>query len=188
QQLNPRAELLLNWHLEVIAAKLEACRLGKIRRLVINLPPRHLKSLCASVAFPAWCLGHDPRAQIMCASYAQDLAENLSGYCRGVMTSDFYKRTFRTRLSPRKQSVGEFETTSHGYRFATSAGGVLPGRGENLIIIDDPLKAEEALSETLRLRVNDWYDNTLYSRLNEKGRDCIIFAPRPVRTPPTDVA
>src|SRR5260370_34131880 len=73
-QLNPRAELLLNWHLEVIAAKLEACRLGKIRRLVINLPPRHLKSLCASVAFPAWCLGNDPAAQPMRLSSAPDLA------------------------------------------------------------------------------------------------------------------
>lgn len=174
-QLNPRAELLLNWHLEVIAAKLEACRLGKIRRLVINLPPRHLKSLCASVAFPAWCLGHDSAAQLMCVSYAQDLADKLSRDCRGVMMSDWYKRTFRTRLSSRKQSVAEFETTSHGYRFATSVGGVLTGRGASLIIIDDALKPEEAISETLRLRVNEWYDNTLYSRLNEKDRDCIIL-------------
>jgi predicted phage terminase large subunit-like protein len=174
-QLNQREELKENWHLEVIAAKLEACRLGKVRRLIINLPPRHLKSLCASVAFPAWCLGHDPAAQIMCVSYAQELSDNLSRQCRGVMMSNFYKRMFRTRLSRQKQSVGEFETTSHGYRFATSVGGVLTGRGANLIIIDDPLKAEEARSETLRKRVNDWYDSTLYSRLNKKDRDCIIL-------------
>ena len=73
-QLNPQTEFLSNWHIEVMAAKLEACRQGKIRRLIINVPPRHLKSLCASVAFPAWCLGHNPAAQIICVSYAQDLA------------------------------------------------------------------------------------------------------------------
>jgi len=68
----------MNWHLEVVAAKLTAVRQGKIRRLIINLPPRHLKSLMASIAFPAWCLGHDPSAQILCVSYAQDLADKLS--------------------------------------------------------------------------------------------------------------
>ena len=62
--LNPQTELAMNWHLEVIAAKLTAVREGKIQRLIINLPPRHLKSLMASIAFPAWCLGHDPSAQI----------------------------------------------------------------------------------------------------------------------------
>ena len=61
-QLNPQAELAMNWHLEVIAAKLTAVRDGKIRRLIINLPPRHLKSLMASIAFPAWLLGHNHSA------------------------------------------------------------------------------------------------------------------------------
>ena len=66
-ELNPQAAFLPNWHIEVIAAKLAAVREGKIRRLIINLPPRHLKSLLASTAFPAWCLGHDPSAQILLA-------------------------------------------------------------------------------------------------------------------------
>ena len=76
--LNPQAELAMNWHLEVIAAKLTAVREGKIRRLIINLPPRHLKSLMASIAFPAWCLGHDPSTQILFCSYGQDLADKLA--------------------------------------------------------------------------------------------------------------
>jgi hypothetical protein len=75
QDLNPQTDLAMNWHLEVIAAKLTAVREGKIRRLIINLPPRHLKSLMVSIAFPAWCLGLDPAAQILCVSYAQDLAD-----------------------------------------------------------------------------------------------------------------
>jgi hypothetical protein len=82
QELNPQTELAVNWHLEVIAAKLTAVREGKIRRLIINLLPRHLKSLMASIAFPAWCLGLDPSAQILCVSYAQDLADKLARQSR----------------------------------------------------------------------------------------------------------
>ena len=91
QDLNPQTCLSTNWHLEVIAAKLTAVREGKIRRLIINLPPRHLKSLMASVAFPAWCLGLDPSAQILCVSYAQDLADKLARDCRSVMLSPWYR-------------------------------------------------------------------------------------------------
>jgi hypothetical protein len=69
--LNPQAELAMSWHIEVIAVKLAAVRQGQIRRLIINLPPRHLKSLLTSVAFPAWCLGHDSSAQLLCVSYAR---------------------------------------------------------------------------------------------------------------------
>ncbi len=105
-QLNPHTGFLMNWHIEVIAAKLEACRQGKIRRLIINVPPRSLKSLCASVALPAWCLGHDPAAQVLCVSYAQDLSDKLARDCRSVMASAWYRRLFRTRLSAHKQSVG----------------------------------------------------------------------------------
>src|SRR6267142_3157414 len=84
-QLNPQAAFLTNWHIQVIAAKLNEVREGKIRRLIINLPPRHLKSLLASIAFPAWCLGHDPSAQILSVCYAQDLADKLARDCRSIM-------------------------------------------------------------------------------------------------------
>jgi predicted phage terminase large subunit-like protein len=173
--LNPQAAFLMNWHIEVIAAKLAAVRAGKIRRLIINLPPRHLKSLLASIAFPAWCLGHDPSAQILCVSYAQDLADKLARDCRSIMMSRWYRRTFSTRLAPHRQAVQEFITTRQGYRLATSTGGVLTGRGADLIMIDDPLKPEEALSKARRDATNDWYANTLYSRLNDKCRGGIVI-------------
>jgi len=96
--LNPQTDLAMNWHLEVIAAKLTAVRNGEIKRLIINLPPRHLKSLLASIAFPAWCLGHDPSAQILDVSYAQDLADKLARDCRSIMMSKWYRRIFPTRL------------------------------------------------------------------------------------------
>src|SRR5712675_1647915 len=138
--LNPQVALAMNWHLEVIAAKLTAVREGKIRRLIINVAPRNLKSLLASIAFPAWCLGHDPSAQILSVSYGQELADKLARDCRGIMMSPWYQRIFPTRLAPHRHAVQEFITTRQGYRLATSTGGVLTGRGADIIVIDDPLK------------------------------------------------
>src|ERR1700739_1115556 len=174
-ELNPQAAFLPNWHIEVIAAKLTAVREGKIRRLIINLPPRHLKPLRASTAFPAWCLGHDPTAQILCVSYAQELADKLARDCRSIMMSPWYQRIFSIRLAPYRQAVQEFVTTRQGYRLATSTGGVLTGRGADIILIDDPLKPEEALSDAQRKAANEWFDHTLYSRLNDKRHGAIVI-------------
>jgi predicted phage terminase large subunit-like protein len=89
--------------------------------------------------------------------------------------SDWYQRLFPTRLAPRHQAVSEFETTQQGSRLATSVGGVLTGRGADIIVIDDPLKPEEALSQAQRRSANEWFDHTLYSRLNDKEKGSIIL-------------
>ena len=175
-ELNPQTGFSQSPHIEVMASKLEACRRGRIRRLIVNQPPRSLKSHAVSVAFPAWLLGHNPAAQIICASYGQDLADKHARDCRTLMSSAFYQRLFpRTRLSAEKQSVNEFMTTALGFRLSTSIGGVLTGRGADLIILDDPLKPDDAMSETRRNSVNEWYDNTLVSRLNNKETGVIII-------------
>jgi predicted phage terminase large subunit-like protein len=174
-ELNPETVFVLNWHIEAIADKLEQCRNGEISRLIINIPPRSLKSHCVSVAFAAWLLGHNPSEQIICASYGQDLADKHALDCRSTMASAWYQEVFPTRLSPRRQAVNEFMTTRGGVRLATSVGGVLTGRGARFIIIDDPLKPDEAVSDSRRQSVNDWYDNTLCSRLNDKRTGCIIL-------------
>lgn len=126
---------------------------------------------------PAFYLGHDPASQIICVSYSQELSEKLARDCRSIMTALWYKATFSTRLSNQRQSVQEFMTTGQRFRLATSVGGMLTGRGADLIIIDDPAKPDEAISESQRKRVNDWYDGTLLSRLNNKrtGRIVIIM-------------
>ena len=174
-ELNPTTLFLPNWHIEKIAAELEACRRGETKRLIINVPPRSLKSHCASVAFPAWLLGHDPSSQIIAASYGQELANKLSSDCRNLLASSFYRGLFSTRLSTQRQALQEFTTTKNGLRMATSVSGVLTGRGADFIIVDDPLKPDEALSDTQRKAVNDWFDHTLYSRLNNKKDGCIII-------------
>src|SRR3981081_1876655 len=168
-ELNPQTKLLSAPHLELIAAKLEACRRGKIRRLIVNLPPRQLKSHCASVAFPAWYLAHHPAAHIICASYGQDLADKFARDCRRIMASAWYRQLFSTRRGA-GPPFQDFATTQQGTRMATSVGGVLTGRGADMIIIDDALKPDEALSEFRRNAVNEWYDHTLLSRLNDKAR------------------
>ena len=175
-ELNPQVDFHDNWHLELICAKLDAVRRGEIKRLIVMVPPRHLKSICASVALPAWILGHAPSRQIICVSYAQDLSEKLARDCRTLMLSKFYRSLFpRSQLDSGKQSVAEFTTRYNGYRLSTSVGGVLTGRGADIIIIDDPLKPDEALSDARRGSVNDWFDNSLYSRLNDKKNGAIVI-------------
>jgi predicted phage terminase large subunit-like protein len=175
-ELSPTTEFIDNWHIQVVASALEACRRGEITRLIINQPPRSLKSHCASVAFVAFLLGHDPSAQIICASYGQDLANKHALDCRTIVGSAWYRALFpRTRLSPERQAIQEFMTTQQGFRLSTSVGGALTGRGASFIIIDDPLKPDEALSDSQRKAVNDWFDDTLYSRLNDKRKGRIIL-------------
>ena len=175
-ELNPNTEFLPNWHVEVVTSSLEACRRREITRLIINQPPRSLKSLCVSVAFVAFLLGHDPGAQIISVSYGQELANKHALDCRTIMVSAWYQALFpHTRLSSDRQAVQEYMTTQQGFRLSTSVGGVLTGRGADFIIVDDPLKPDEALSGTQRKAVNDWFHHTLYSRLNDKRNGCFIL-------------
>jgi len=106
--LNPGTPFLDNWHIEAIAWKLEQVRLGKIKRLIINMPPRSAKSISASVAFSAFIHGHNPSAEIMAASYAQNLSSNLHNDYRKVISSQWYQRLFpETRVDPKKDTETE---------------------------------------------------------------------------------
>ena len=172
QTLAPGQLYYDNWHLQAMAWYLEQTASGNIKRLLITLPPRNLKSISA-VAFTAWELGRDPSKRIVCVSYSADLASKHAQDCRAVMESDWYRRIFpRTQIS--KNAEMNIVTSHQGYRYSTSVGGTLTGRGGDTLIVDDPLKAEDALSETRRSAVNDWYDGTLYSRLDDKRKGAII--------------
>jgi predicted phage terminase large subunit-like protein len=166
---------LPGWHIEVLAAKLEAVGAGRARRLIVNIPPRHLKSLAASIALPAWLLGRDPTLAIVNATYGQDLSDAFARDCRTVMASDWYQTLYATRLLTARPPLRELITTEGGFRMATSVGGVLTGRGADVVLIDDPLKPTDAMSETRRTVANEWFDGTLYSRLNDKAKGAIVI-------------
>lgn len=173
--LRPTEEFVPNWHLELIVDRLIAVAEGRIKRLIINVPPRTLKSVTVSVAFVAWVLGRHPSWRIICASYGQELADNHARDTRRVMLDPFYQRVFSTRLASDRMALNDFQTTRQGGRMATSVGGVLTGRGGNILIIDDPVKPYEAFSKSIREGVNHWYDNTLYSRLDDKQEGAIVI-------------
>jgi predicted phage terminase large subunit-like protein len=174
-ELNPHGVFQYGAYIGLIAGLLEQCRMGTILRLIISLPPRSLKSHIVSVCFVAWLLGHNPALQTLCASYGQELSDKHARDCRTLMASPFYCALFpQTRLGE-KQSIGEFTTTMQGGRLSTSVGGVLTGRGADILILDDVMKPEDALSETRRNSANNWYQNTLLSRLNSKEKGVIII-------------
>jgi predicted phage terminase large subunit-like protein len=170
-----QATFLPNWHIEAMTSALTKVLKGEIKRLIITVPPRSLKSICASVALPAFGLGHDPTRRFICVSYSEALARKHGDDCRALMRSPLYRRVFPgTRIRHGRDTDTEFATTARGYRLATSVGGTLTGRGGNFIIIDDPLKPQEAYSKAARDAVLQWYCHTLLTRLDNKSEDAIV--------------
>lgn len=176
ETLHPGAPpLRMAWYIRAMCHALEEVHRGGKKRLVITVPPRHLKSITASVAYVAWLLGHDPSMKIMVASYSQNLARQHSNDTRRIMESDWYQRDFpNTRLSDRGNRLFELETTCGGVRKAVSVGGSITGFGADLIIVDDCMKADEANSAAVRETLHSWFDGTLLSRLNDKASGKII--------------
>ena len=173
--LNPTETYLDNWAQQVVAHHLNLCAERKITRLLILISPRSSKSLMASVAFPAYLFGRDPSTKVITASYSQDLSTKFSNYTRSIIKSDWFKQLFpHTVISRYKDTQSDFETTKHGVRYATSVEGALTGLGADFIIIDDPLKANEANSESARKKVIEWFKNTVRTRLNNPKHGVII--------------
>jgi hypothetical protein len=182
--LAPGQAFVPAWHLQAIGWQLERVRRGEIRRLIINMPPRSLKSIMTSVAFPAFLLGHNPTQRIICVSYSGDLAKKHANDFRALVEAPWYRDLFPGarigKLFPgarigKKDSETEIELTARGFRLATSVGGTLTGRGGQLIVVDDPLKPDDALSEAKRSAANQWFANTLLSRLDDKRTGAIVI-------------
>jgi hypothetical protein len=174
--INPGIEYEHNWHIELIADYLLRIETNNIKRLIINIPPRALKSVCVSVAWPAWILGHDPTKRIMVASYAQSLSIKHSLDTRLVMSSDWYLALFpHTRLSKKHNLKSKFMTTKHGFRMATSVGGMSTGEGGDILIIDDPHNPNHIHSPKRRQNVIEWYEQSFSSRLNNKKKGAIVL-------------
>jgi predicted phage terminase large subunit-like protein len=174
QTLNPNTPLLWNWHLDAIAYQLDRIRRGENNRLIINLPPRNLKSLTVSVAFPAYLLGLEPWHRIFVISYADELADKHTHDFRSIVQSTWFQKAF-PQMKIKRSHEGEILTTRRGFRKSTSVQGALTGLGGNLFIIDDPQKTIDAQSDTRRKSLNDWVSNTLMSRLDNKRTGAIII-------------
>lgn len=162
-----------SWYIEALCYYLTLCAEGKIKRLLITIPPRMGKSLCASVAFPAYLLRRDPTTRMICASYGQDLATKFAADMRDVMDQPWYREVF-PKTAPAKVGVTQtdFKTTQKGRRFSTSVGGPLTGMGGSLIILDDANKADD--SQKRRESTINWFEQTVLSRLDDKENGCII--------------
>ena len=174
-ELEPGTAYRDNWHIRAITHQLERVASGDCRRLIVNVPPRSMKSITVSVGFTAWMLGRLPHKRIMAISYAADLARKLGADTRTILASPWFAWTFPDcRIA--KMTQAEITTTAHGYRLAGSVGGSVLGRGADLIVIDDPIKGlDAALSQAERRRVAEFYDNTLYGRLNDKTTGAIVL-------------
>lgn len=170
-------QLELSRHIDIICRLLEKVFHAEIRRALVCIPPRYLKTYLISIAYTAWLLGKNPRTRIICASYAAPLAEKFSADTMRLMRSPLYRRLFPgTILDPKQQNKTEIGTTAGGYRLATSVGGTLTGRGADLIVVDDALKASEAHSPTARENCINWFNSTIHSRFDspKKGKVIVV--------------
>ena len=175
RDIEPGKTLLLHPYVEFLCAELMRVEAGVETRLILNLPPRHLKSVLVSVAFPAFLLGRDPRLRIAVVSHSQDLARVFALRCRRTVSSNWYRKVFpQTRLRADRNSAIDFETTAGGGRYAASFQTGITGRGFDLIVIDDPLSAQDARSDAERERVNETYHEMIASRLDDPARGAII--------------
>nr|MDQ3420647.1 phage terminase large subunit [Acidobacteriota bacterium] len=175
ETISAEDEFVPNWHLEAIAWELEQIEFGHSRRLLVTIPPRHLKSIMISIAWVAWMLGRYPTKRFVCVTYSMELSADLAKMCKQVMQADWYRQLFpKTKLRGRAPDLN-FRTTAGGGRLATSTGGTITGRGGECIIIDDPLKPfDAATSQVAREKCIAWYSNTLVTRLNRQATGSII--------------
>jgi len=173
---NPGTCYLHNWHIDAIAEHLRACENGDIRRLIINVPPRSLKSTCVTIGWPAWLLGHNPSRRIIAASYTAALSIKHSQDCRLVMQSDWYGQIFPQTLFVHDQNQKhKFVTTQRGFRLATSVGGAVTGEGGDFLIVDDPHNPTHIFSQSRRKAAVDWFDQTFSSRLDDKEKGVFVI-------------
>jgi phage terminase large subunit-like protein len=152
---------------------------GHITRLIINLPPRHLKSFIGSVCLAAWWLGHRPSSHVLVVTYSQLLACELAHQINTIMCSPWYQQLFSTRISQNRFAVTNFSTTEGGGLYAVSMAGSLTGYGADLIIFDDPIKINDSNNEVLLQAINDDFDDLVMTRRNNpKTVPVVIVAHR----------
>ena len=175
--LEPGTQFQPNWHIHAIGEFLTAARRGQIRRGIINIPPRHMKSLLTTVNFPCWIWSTEPEKRFMFASYSGNLSQDHSVLRRSLLLSEWYQELWsdRVQLASGQNLKTQFANRRGGRMIATSVGGTATGRGGEFVIVDDPHSAQQALSEAHRQRAIKFFDQTLTTRLNDPKTGVILI-------------
>jgi predicted phage terminase large subunit-like protein len=175
--LEPGTKLSWSWHYDLMCEHLTLAAEKKTKRLIINIPPRTLKSTLITVMFPVWVWTRSPNQSFLCSSYAGMLSEEHSVKRRRLIESDWFIRLWSDRIWLQKDQnqKSNFQNNFQAKMFATSVGGTATGMGGNFLIVDDGLKPDEVASEPVITALHSWFDNTWQSRLNNRAEDVMII-------------
>lgn len=172
--LHPNQPLVYAPYLELLASLMMDVADGKRRRVIVNMPPRHMKSLICSVLYVAWRLGNNPSAKFITISYGDDLAHDHANLTRKIMQSSKYRAIFPGTVLDKK-AVDYLRTTKGGYRYSTSVGSDITGFGADEIIVDDPLQPDEAASESVKQKLRDWIESSVVTRFNNPSKGVLLL-------------
>ena len=174
--IEPGTEYLHNWHVDAISEHLTAVSQGQIKRLLINMPPRYMKSISVSVMWPTWSWIERPSSRWIFASYSQSLSTKHSVDRRTMVQSDWYRQNWGAafRLTGDQNIKTEYQNDKRGVMVATSVGGTATGKGGDFIIVDDPHNPKEAQSDVQREAAITFFDQTLSTRLDNKKNGAIV--------------
>ena len=163
-------------HHKIFAEKLERVARGELKRLIVNMPPRHTKSEFASYLFPAWVMGRSPHTKIIQATHTAELAVGFGRKVKNLLDSEIYRDVFpEIELARDAKVSGRWSTNEGGEYYAVGVGGALAGRGANLCIIDDPVSEQDALSPTALDNIYEWYTSGPRQRLQPGGAIIIVM-------------
>jgi predicted phage terminase large subunit-like protein len=168
-------EFIEGAHHKKIAEKFNLLANGKIKRLIINMPPRHTKSEFASYLLPSWMVGRKPDLKIIQTTHTTELAIRFGRKAKTLMDSAEYKQVFDTRLREDSQAAGKWETEQGGEYYAAGVGSAITGRGADLLIIDDPHSEQDALNMTAMERAYEWYTSGPRQRLQPGGAIVVVM-------------
>ena len=168
-------EFIEGKHHKKIAEKFNQIAQGKIKRLIINMPPRHTKSEFASFLLPSWMVGRKPNLKIIQSTHTTELAIRFGRKAKNLMDSEEYKQVFKTRLREDSQAAGKWETEQGGEYYAAGVGSAITGRGADLLIIDDPHSEQDALNVGALERAYEWYTSGPRQRLQPGGAIVVVM-------------
>ena len=162
-------------HHKIISEKFNKLARGDIKRLIVNMPPRHTKSEFASTLLPAWMIGKYPNLKIIQTTHTAELAVRFGRKAKNIIDSEEYKKVFKTTLREDSKAAGRWETNANGEYFAAGVGGAITGRGADLLIIDDPHSEQDALNASALERAYEWYTSGPRQRLQPGGRIVVVM-------------